>query len=502
MPVYDFPNQKITDHFIPDMPLRVSALRTLGGFGNVFALESFMDEVADAAGADPVAFRLKHLKDERGRAVLQAAAEKAGWKPGAKSDGTRGRGVAFSRYETTKTYVAIVADVVVDRSSGVVRVERVTAAADAGPDDQSRRAEESDRRRHHPGHELDAEGTGRVRQGAHHVARLGGLSHPHLRRSARRGCGADRPPGIAAARRGRSLARPDFGGHRQRDPSCDGRAPARSSLHAGARQGGNRARRGKRFGGIRPPLPPGGPRGDWGKKFVGVVCAAGSSARPPPPPFLGKRVAPPPTPPPPPPPPPKGKDGQTAGAPGGGGNEEILRGEHPIPFTAQSRCWPGGTPAQSLYPFEPVYFAQTPKEVWMIWQRDHVVRRVFLTDRHSANVKPSWFGESIGHYENGDTLVVDTIGVAGGHNRFIDNFRTPHTDKMHVVERFTIHPDGRGMTGIATVEDPDTFNGPITMMKEWFKTDFPMLETVCPENNEDFFHQNLFPIPQAAKADF
>jgi len=132
VPVYDFPNQRIVDHFIPDMPLRVSALRTLGGFGNIFALESFMDEVADAAGADPVAFRLKHLKDERGRAVLTAAAEKAAWKPGTKSDGVRGRGVAFSRYETTKSYVAIVADVAVDRTSGMVRVERVTAAVDAG----------------------------------------------------------------------------------------------------------------------------------------------------------------------------------------------------------------------------------------------------------------------------------------------------------------------------------------------------------------------------------
>src|SRR5260370_16306474 len=86
VPVYDFPNQKITDHFIPDMPLRVSALRTLGGFGNVFALESFMDELAEAAGADPVAFRLRHLKAERGRAVLHAAAEETGWNPGAKTD--------------------------------------------------------------------------------------------------------------------------------------------------------------------------------------------------------------------------------------------------------------------------------------------------------------------------------------------------------------------------------------------------------------------------------
>ena len=132
VPVYDFPNQRIVDHFIPDMPLRVSALRTLGGFGNIFALESFMDEVADAAGADPVAFRLRHLKDERGRAVLTAAAEKAAWKPGSKSDGSRGRGVAFSRYETTKSYVALIADVTVDPTSGRIRVERVTAAVDAG----------------------------------------------------------------------------------------------------------------------------------------------------------------------------------------------------------------------------------------------------------------------------------------------------------------------------------------------------------------------------------
>jgi CO/xanthine dehydrogenase Mo-binding subunit len=132
VPGYDFPNQQIVDHFIPDMPLRVSALRTLGGFGNVFALESFMDEAAEAAGADPVAFRLKHLTDTRARAVLQAAADKAGWKPGEKSDGARGRGIAFARYETTKTYVALVADVVVDRASGMVRVEHVTAAADAG----------------------------------------------------------------------------------------------------------------------------------------------------------------------------------------------------------------------------------------------------------------------------------------------------------------------------------------------------------------------------------
>src|SRR5258707_12555893 len=118
-----------------------------------------------------------------------------------------------------------------------------------------------------------------------------------------------------------------------------------------------------------------------------------------------------------------------------------------------------------------MYFLQTPKQVWTIWERDHFVRRIYLTDRHSENVKPSWFGESIGHYEGGDTLVVDTIGLAGGKNHFIDNFRTPHTDKMHVVERFTTSPDTKSLTVLVKVENPATFNAP------------PTLQTICRGNN-------------------
>jgi hypothetical protein len=182
-------------------------------------------------------------------------------------------------------------------------------------------------------------------------------------------------------------------------------------------------------------------------------------------------------------------------------NDEILQGKRQVPFLAQSRCWPGGVPGQLIYPFEPLYFIQTPDEVWMIWQRDHMVRRVFLNRKHSARVKPSWFGESIGHYENGNTLVVDTIGLSTKLS-FIDNFRTPHSDKLHVVERFTLTPDGKTLTAIARAEDPDAYNAPITMMRQWFKIDEPIAETICAENNGDQFHQNLYPIPQAAKADF
>src|SRR5262245_25472147 len=131
VPLYDFPNQRVLHHFIPEMPIRVSALRTLGAYANVFAMESFMDELAAAAGADPVAFRLAHMKDPRARAVIEAVAKKAGWKD-EKGDGTRGRGIAFSKYKNLACYVAVVAEVEVDRASGVVRLPRVYAATDAG----------------------------------------------------------------------------------------------------------------------------------------------------------------------------------------------------------------------------------------------------------------------------------------------------------------------------------------------------------------------------------
>jgi hypothetical protein len=182
-------------------------------------------------------------------------------------------------------------------------------------------------------------------------------------------------------------------------------------------------------------------------------------------------------------------------------NDESTSGKRPVPFTAQGRCYPGGVPGQLLYPAEPFYFIQTPKEVWMIWQRDHLVRRVYLTDKHSADVKPSWFGESIGHYENGDTLVVDTIGLSTKMS-FLDNYRTPHSTKEHVVERFKVASDGKTLQAVVTVDDPDALNEPLHLMQTWRKVPNPLLETACAENNEDFFHQNLIPVPEADKPDF
>ena len=130
--IYDVPGKRMTQHFIPEMPIRVSALRTLGAYANVFAIESFMDELAAAAGADPLEFRLRHLSDPRATAVLAAAAKIAGWQAGAAGTGARGRGVGFAQYKNHASYVAVVVEVEVDRPTGAVRVLKASCAADAG----------------------------------------------------------------------------------------------------------------------------------------------------------------------------------------------------------------------------------------------------------------------------------------------------------------------------------------------------------------------------------
>jgi CO/xanthine dehydrogenase Mo-binding subunit len=135
VPLYDFPNQRVTNHAVVPMPVRASTLRALGAYANVFAIESFMDELALAAGVDPVEFRLRHLSDARARAVIAAAAEQAGWRTksqrtgAATSDVSRGVGIGFARYKNAGDYVAVVAEVEVGET---VRVRRVVTAIDCG----------------------------------------------------------------------------------------------------------------------------------------------------------------------------------------------------------------------------------------------------------------------------------------------------------------------------------------------------------------------------------
>ena len=129
-PLYDLPGKRLVKHLVRGMPLRVSALRSLGAYANVFAIESFMDELASEAGCDPVSFRLRHLSDPRGRAVIEAAAARLD-PAGADCGQGRGRGLGFAQYKNSAAYAAVIMEVSVS-DAGAIRLERCVIAADAG----------------------------------------------------------------------------------------------------------------------------------------------------------------------------------------------------------------------------------------------------------------------------------------------------------------------------------------------------------------------------------
>jgi nicotinate dehydrogenase subunit B len=131
-PLYTLPNMHVLYHFLKDMPIRVSALRSLGAHLNVFSIESMFDELAKAGGVDPLLLRLAHMKDERARAVMQMAAEQFGWANRVRGDGRRGCGIGFARYKNLGAYCAVMLDIEVERETGRITVLRAVAAVDSG----------------------------------------------------------------------------------------------------------------------------------------------------------------------------------------------------------------------------------------------------------------------------------------------------------------------------------------------------------------------------------
>jgi nicotinate dehydrogenase subunit B len=132
IPIYKFPNARVVHHFIPSMPVRISAMRALGAYHNVFSIESFMSELAELVGADPVEFRLRHLEDPRGRDVIEKAAREFGWRKGQRAPQDRGFGFAFARYKNLAAYCAIATEVEINRETGRPRLVRAVAAVDSG----------------------------------------------------------------------------------------------------------------------------------------------------------------------------------------------------------------------------------------------------------------------------------------------------------------------------------------------------------------------------------
>jgi len=176
-------------------------------------------------------------------------------------------------------------------------------------------------------------------------------------------------------------------------------------------------------------------------------------------------------------------------------NDEVLRGK--IAYTAGQSCHPQGVPAFALVQ-GPLLILQTPTKVTMVEQSSQMVRHIYLNQQHPANAKPSWFGHSIGRYE-GDTLVVDTIGL--NTKTVVDSFRTPHTEKLHVTERWRVIEGGLTMEVRIKVEDPDTFEQPWESFVEYRRAQQPFGEIICQEGNFQLFGDD-YGIPQAEKPDF
>ena len=180
-------------------------------------------------------------------------------------------------------------------------------------------------------------------------------------------------------------------------------------------------------------------------------------------------------------------------------NDEVLAGK--VAFRARERCWPVGVPGFNVYSLvAPFYFYQTPEKVVVVSTGGPEIRHIYLNTFHSKDVKPSWYGESVGHYENGDTLVIDTIGISA--RSFIDNYRTPHTEQLHVVERWKLAADGNSVEVSVFVEDPGAFTTPWMGVHRWRRAEGADPDGPCNENNPDFFNQGLAPIPQASTPDF
>jgi hypothetical protein len=177
-------------------------------------------------------------------------------------------------------------------------------------------------------------------------------------------------------------------------------------------------------------------------------------------------------------------------------NDEVLAGK--FAFTARSGCQPGGVPGFDVLLGGALEILQSPREVTMIFSGNSETRHIALNASHSANPKPSWYGDSVGHYE-GDTLVIDTIGL--NDKTFLDNYRTPHTDTLHVTERWRLIENGAKLEILMTIDDPGTFNEPWQALRQYDRVNRTFAEDNCSENNFNPFGID-YRTPVAEKPDF
>lgn len=168
-------------------------------------------------------------------------------------------------------------------------------------------------------------------------------------------------------------------------------------------------------------------------------------------------------------------------------------------YEARASCRPGGVPGFLVMGrVNPLYFVQGKYEVLLINEGGPEVRRVYLNVPHSAHPKISPYGESVGYYEGGDTLIVDTIGLSD--DTYVDNYRTPHTTQLHVVERFKLTDGGKTLQVTIHVDDPGAFNMPWSALQTFHRTRTgKMEEAICAENN--FAFEGDAAVSETPKAD-
>ena len=198
-------------------------------------------------------------------------------------------------------------------------------------------------------------------------------------------------------------------------------------------------------------------------------------------------------------------------------NARILAGKPA--YSMHATCRPTGVPMFLLIPMTiPMYIVQGPREVLLILEDFADVRHIYVTDKHRPNVKPSWYGDSIGRYE-GDTLVVDTIGL--NDKTFIDQFMTPHTTQLHVIERFHLTDGGKVLEVNIHVDDPGAFTTPWDAVQRFRQfeqittkkpvaslallatpEEGPLIEAICAENPNSLMGLSDLAVPQTTSPDF
>ena len=166
------------------------------------------------------------------------------------------------------------------------------------------------------------------------------------------------------------------------------------------------------------------------------------------------------------------------------------------PFDPAARCWLPGVPGIISFGVAPMYFMQTPDEVIILYERGQIARHVYLNGEHSAEIVPSWHGESVGWYE-GDALVVDTIGL--NDKTVVDVFNVPHSESLHVVETYRV-VEGQ-LQVLITVDDPIAFTESWSASKS-FEADPEALQEILCQEGADNFTEDQVPMPLALTADF